>query len=64
MLNVDFVSEGTIVTLYIFSTFLKEVIGITLSNFYYKFTNDTILWGSTLCISNKLLKEKGTFSFK
>ena len=43
--------------------FTKEVEGIYLSGFYYPLSNTTISWGSTLCISNKLLSKKGTFSF-
>ncbi|WP_242144518.1 MULTISPECIES: thiamine diphosphokinase [unclassified Bacillus cereus group] len=41
----------------------KIVKGITLRGFKYPLTNRTIEWGSTLCISNELAKEKGTFSF-
>ena len=37
--------------------------GITLFGFKYPLTNKTIEWGSTLCISNELVEEKGTFSF-
>ncbi|MBS9804592.1 thiamine diphosphokinase [Bacillus cereus] len=37
--------------------------GITLLGFKYPLTNKTIEWGSTLCISNELVEEKGTFSF-
>ncbi|MFJ8529731.1 thiamine diphosphokinase [Bacillus sp. NPDC094106] len=37
--------------------------GITLRSFKYPLTDKTIKWGSTLCISNELLAEKGTFSF-
>ncbi|QDP40136.1 thiamine diphosphokinase [Radiobacillus deserti] len=47
-----------------FIPFTEQVVGITLEGFYYKLTNRTITWGSTLCISNKLISEKGTFSFK
>ncbi|UFU00986.1 thiamine diphosphokinase [Radiobacillus kanasensis] len=47
-----------------FIPFTEQVIGISLDGFYYKLTNRTISWGSTLCISNKLISEKGTFSFK
>ncbi|MFD3445457.1 thiamine diphosphokinase [Microbacteriaceae bacterium 4G12] len=39
------------------------VTGITLQGFKYKLTDRTIQWGSTLCISNELSMEKGTFSF-
>ncbi|MFC0524093.1 thiamine diphosphokinase [Pontibacillus salicampi] len=41
-----------------------EVSGLTLSSFYYPLENATVTWGSTLCISNKLISEKGTFSFE
>ncbi|MBY0598363.1 thiamine diphosphokinase [Bacillus bingmayongensis] len=37
--------------------------GITLRGFKYPLTDKTIEWGSTLCISNELIAEKGTFSF-
>ncbi|MCI0764613.1 thiamine diphosphokinase [Bacillus sp. TL12] len=37
--------------------------GITLCGFKYPLTDKTIEWGSTLCISNELVVEKGTFSF-
>ncbi|MDC3416437.1 thiamine diphosphokinase [Aquibacillus salsiterrae] len=46
-----------------FLPFTKEAVGITLSGFYYPLSNETIDWGSTLCISNKLISKKGTFSF-
>ncbi|MDP7978005.1 thiamine diphosphokinase [Bacillus multifaciens] len=39
------------------------VTGITLRGFKYPLTDKTIKWGSTLCISNELVAEKGTFSF-
>ncbi|WP_369902984.1 thiamine diphosphokinase [Bacillus manliponensis] len=41
----------------------EQVDGITLRGFKYPLTNQTIQWGSTLCISNELIVEKGTFSF-
>ncbi|WP_077622063.1 thiamine diphosphokinase [Sediminibacillus massiliensis] len=47
-----------------FLPFSEKVTGITLKGFYYNLENTTIKWGSTLCISNKLLLEKGTFSFE
>ena len=37
--------------------------GLTLQGFYYPLENKDITWGSTLCISNKLLGNYGTFSF-
>ncbi|MFD1849099.1 thiamine diphosphokinase [Oceanobacillus bengalensis] len=46
-----------------FIPFSSEVEGITLTNFYYPLENKTISWGSTRCISNKLLSNNGTFSF-
>ncbi|WP_138414920.1 thiamine diphosphokinase [Aquibacillus sediminis] len=46
-----------------FLPFSKQIFGISLEGFYYKLSNADISWGSTLCISNKLLLEKGTFSF-
>ncbi|MFK4424372.1 thiamine diphosphokinase [Bacillus mycoides] len=41
----------------------ERVEGITLHGFKYPLTNKTIEWGSTLCISNELIEEKGNFSF-
>ncbi|WP_099158048.1 thiamine diphosphokinase [Virgibacillus ndiopensis] len=41
----------------------ENVDGLTLDGFYYPLVNQTISWGSTLCISNKLLLKNGTFSF-
>lgn len=38
--------------------------GLTLSGFYYPLTDEIISMGSTLCISNKLLSNKGTFLYK
>jgi len=46
-----------------FIPFTPEVKGITLEGFYYPLENEDVPWGSTLCISNKLISEKGTFSF-
>ncbi|WP_106497667.1 thiamine diphosphokinase [Lentibacillus sp. Marseille-P4043] len=46
-----------------FIPFTKRVKGLTLEGFYYPLVNQTITWGSTLCISNKLLLKNGTFSF-
>lgn len=47
-----------------FLPFSKQVIGITLEGFYYNLSNRDISWGSTLCISNKLISKKGTFYFE
>lgn len=46
-----------------FIPFTKQVLGISLTGFYYTLDKADISWGSTLCISNKLILEKGTFSF-
>lgn len=46
-----------------FLAFSKEVIGIHLQGFKYPLENQTITWGSTLCISNEITKKYGTFSF-
>lgn len=40
------------------------VSGITLVGFKYPLKNRNIKWGDTLCISNELENENGTFSFK
>lgn len=47
-----------------FIPFSKEVKGLTLEDFYYSLENKTISWGSTLCISNKLLSKSGTFYYE
>ncbi|SHF50473.1 thiamine diphosphokinase [Ornithinibacillus halophilus] len=39
------------------------VIGLSLENFYYPLTDETIHMGSSLCISNKLLLNNGTFFY-
>lgn len=46
-----------------FIPFTQEVKGLSLTGFYYPLENETITWGSTLCISNKLLSISGTFSY-
>ncbi|SET81188.1 thiamine diphosphokinase [Oceanobacillus limi] len=40
----------------------QQVKGLTLKNFYYPLTDETIYFGSTRSISNKLLLNYGTFS--
>ncbi|MEC5422739.1 thiamine diphosphokinase [Virgibacillus sp. C22-A2] len=47
-----------------FIPYTQYVKGITLAGFYYPLVNQTITWGSTLSISNKLLLNNGTFSFE
>ncbi|MBA2174184.1 thiamine diphosphokinase [Halobacillus locisalis] len=40
-----------------------EVSGITLKGFYYPLDEADVPYGSTLCISNQLIEDEGTFSF-
>jgi thiamine pyrophosphokinase len=47
-----------------FLPFSEQVIGISLEGFYYKLNNKNIFWGSSRCISNQLISQKGTFSFR
>ncbi|MFB4167544.1 thiamine diphosphokinase [Virgibacillus sp. JSM 102003] len=47
-----------------FIPYTQYVEGLTLTGFYYPLENQSIKWGSTLCISNKLLSNYGTFSYK
>lgn len=46
-----------------FLAFTPKVTGLTLTGFLYPLENQTIHWGSSLCISNELSQKKGTFSF-
>ncbi|WP_152656433.1 thiamine diphosphokinase [Oceanobacillus sp. CFH 90083] len=46
-----------------FLAFTPEVSPITLTGFLYPLENETIHWGTSLCISNELSQKKGTFSF-
>jgi thiamine pyrophosphokinase len=42
----------------------RDVKGLTLSrNFKYPLVNGDIHWGASLCVSNELITETGTFSF-
>ncbi|RWZ60586.1 thiamine diphosphokinase [Halobacillus fulvus] len=41
-----------------------EVRGITLNGFYYPLEGADLPYGSTRCISNQLIEEEGTFSFR
>lgn len=47
-----------------FIPFSEHVNNLTLTGFYYPLENKNISWGSTLCISNKLLSNKGTFYYE
>lgn len=47
-----------------FIPFSEVVEGITLNGFYYPLENETITWGSTLCISNELSHESGNLSYR
>lgn len=42
----------------------ETVKDLSLYGFYYPLENKTIKWGSTLCLSNKIILEMGSFSFK
>lgn len=46
-----------------FVPFSEHVKGINLTGFYYPLYNYNLSWGSSRCISNKLLLNNGTFSF-
>lgn len=46
-----------------FVSFSDEIQGLTLKGVKYPLTNHAIEWGSTLCISNELIQQRGTFSF-
>ncbi|MFD1018127.1 thiamine diphosphokinase [Thalassobacillus hwangdonensis] len=41
----------------------EQVERLSLKGFYYPLEDETIRMGSTICISNKLVEEYGTFSF-
>ncbi|MGM8364181.1 thiamine diphosphokinase [Virgibacillus sp. W0181] len=47
-----------------FVPFSSSVEGLTLTDFYYPLENKNISWGSTRCISNKLLAKSGTFYYE
>ncbi|CAG9611135.1 Thiamine pyrophosphokinase [Bacillus rhizoplanae] len=57
------VEENSLFPYISFVPVTEIVTGITLRGFKYPLTDKTIKWGSTLCISNELVAEKGTFSF-
>lgn len=46
-----------------FVPFSEHIRGLTLDGFYYPLRNHHLVWGSSRCISNKLLLNNGTFSF-
>ncbi|MBP1968145.1 thiamine pyrophosphokinase [Virgibacillus natechei] len=46
-----------------FIPFTQHVKGLNLEGFKYPLQQQDISWGSTLCISNKLLLNNGTFSY-
>ncbi|MBM7701821.1 thiamine diphosphokinase [Metabacillus iocasae] len=46
-----------------FVPFSPIIENLTLKGFKYPLTNYNLEWGSTLCISNELLEQRGTFSF-
>lgn len=47
-----------------FIPYTQHVKDLSLSGFYYPLEKESISWGSTLCISNKLLLNNGTFSYE
>ncbi|MFS0751892.1 thiamine diphosphokinase [Oceanobacillus sp. 1P07AA] len=47
-----------------FIAYTNKIEGLTLKGFEYPLIEQTIEWGSSLCISNKLSQKKGTFSFR
>jgi len=46
-----------------FVPFTPTVKQLTLAGFHYPLRNQDISWGSTLCISNKLLSNSGNYSY-
>lgn len=46
-----------------FLPFTSEIKGLTLHGFKYPLENKTVQWASSLCISNELVANEGTFSF-
>lgn len=46
-----------------FLAFTPEVKGLTLEGFKFPLSNKSVEWGSSLCISNELIKEIGSYSF-
>ncbi|KAB8138696.1 thiamine diphosphokinase [Gracilibacillus oryzae] len=46
-----------------FLPFTQSVTGLTLKGFYYPLEQKTIEWGTTLCVSNQIFDNYGTFSF-
>ncbi|WP_283152245.1 thiamine diphosphokinase [Guptibacillus hwajinpoensis] len=46
-----------------FLSFTPEVKGLTLIGYRYPLKNRHISWGSSLCISNELIEENGSYSF-
>ncbi|GAB3067635.1 thiamine diphosphokinase [Virgibacillus ainsalahensis] len=47
-----------------FIPYSEHVFGLSLSGFKYSLLNQDISWGTTLCISNKLISNNGTFSYE
>lgn len=46
-----------------FLSFTPEVKGLTLEGFKFPLTDKVLEWGSSLCISNELVEENGSYSF-
>jgi thiamine pyrophosphokinase len=47
-----------------FIPFSEQVEGLTLKGFYYPLEDETVSWGSTLCISNELELDIGHLSYR
>ncbi|WP_270181830.1 thiamine diphosphokinase [Alkalihalobacillus sp. CinArs1] len=46
-----------------FLSYTPEVKGLTLEGFKFPLTDKKLEWGSSLCISNELVEENGSYSF-
>ncbi|MBY6036138.1 thiamine diphosphokinase [Fictibacillus nanhaiensis] len=57
------VNENNSFSYFSFLAFNQEVTGITLEGFKYPLKNASLQIGSSLCISNELVKKSGTYSF-
>ncbi len=47
-----------------FIPFSEHIHELKLSGFYYKLVDAMLTWGQTLCLSNKLIANNGTFSYR
>jgi len=58
------IEQNLLYSIISFVPFSSLVKGLTLEGFYYPLEDGSVQWGSTRCLSNKLLSKKGTFSFR